>query len=462
MNIFNILPSNFFSILSSKNKEIYFDCLKIIYDLYDSKMGFDISKEDAMESLIAYFENYEEDFSNDEETGGALTPRERANYIIDKFTSCGWISIETDNNYVDILSFRFYALTIMEALNSITNVEDEMENGAFEYKGYLYSIYTLLTEKGSVEYGIIINQVHRLAVEFVSEIKKINLKLKDYILNISKQTEIKELMEMLVDYKTQLVDKSYQRLKTYDNIDRYKRRILDRLEEVYQDDVIMDRAISEYMHDKSMTYDEASYYVERSINEVIDIFNNLSDLIEEIEVKNSVYVKSTITKIKFLLNNETDIMGKLNYVLKFMTQNPSLTDYKIMNKIAPLFTMSKQQGLGMKSLYTPKLMYRNFIQQALIDMDRPDFNKLEDEFISEYDLEYSEAKILDFVERVLRKKNGAMASELFKEKPSQESLIRLLYILVYGSTADQYDINKLEKTYETDEFKINDFEIVRR
>ena len=34
MNIFDALPSNFFIIMTSTNKELYYECLKIIYDIY--------------------------------------------------------------------------------------------------------------------------------------------------------------------------------------------------------------------------------------------------------------------------------------------------------------------------------------------------------------------------------------------------------------------------------------------
>ena len=113
MNIFDVVPANFFSILASKNKCIYYDCLKRIYDLYDKKMGFDVTRNEAMEELVDYFD-MSPDFQEDDEV--TQTSREKANYVINRLAQTGWLVLETDNNYNDLVSFRYYALTVLEGL----------------------------------------------------------------------------------------------------------------------------------------------------------------------------------------------------------------------------------------------------------------------------------------------------------------------------------------------------------
>ncbi len=461
MNIFDVVPANFFSILSSKNKSIYYDCLKLIYDLYDRKMGFDVTKEEAMEELVDYFDESPDLEEDDEIT---QTPREKANYVLNRLYQTGWIVLETDNDYNDLVSFRYYALTVLEGFDKICTpiVEDESDYAVFEYKGYLYSIYSLLTKSADSELNLVLNQVARLAIEFIGEIKKINLKLRDYITSISENTGVRELMEKLIDYKTQLVDKSYQRLKTFDNVDRYKRRILEKLEEVYSNQVLMNKLIGAYMIDKNATYEEAEFALTRSINDTIDIFNNLDDLIIDIEQKNKVYVNSTITKIKFLLNNETDTLGKLNYILKFMTTDKGLTDRQLMSKIETLFTISQQQQLQINSLQTPKIFSRPIESSALTVHDRPDLDELQKAFLEAYNSKFSEVAIKKYVDMILSKTETVRASEMFGNNIDSEGMTRLLYVLVYGTTSDGYEITKLNEKYETDRFLINDFEIARR
>jgi hypothetical protein len=424
-------------------------------------MGFDVTKEEAMEELVDYFDESPDLEEDDEIT---QTPREKANYVLNRLYQTGWIVLETDNDYNDLVSFRYYALTVLEGFDKICTpiVEDESDYAVFEYKGYLYSIYSLLTKSADSELNLVLNQVARLAIEFIGEIKKINLKLRDYITSISENTGVRELMEKLIDYKTQLVDKSYQRLKTFDNVDRYKRRILEKLEEVYSNQVLMNKLIGAYMIDKNATYEEAEFALTRSINDTIDIFNNLDDLIIDIEQKNKVYVNSTITKIKFLLNNETDTLGKLNYILKFMTTDKGLTDRQLMSKIETLFTISQQQQLQINSLQTPKIFSRPIESSALTVHDRPDLDELQKAFLEAYNSKFSEVAIKKYVDMILSKTETVRASEMFGNNIDSEGMTRLLYVLVYGTTSDGYEITKLNEKYETDRFLINDFEIARR
>ena len=144
MNIFDALPSNFFIIMTSTNKELYYECLKIIYDIYNSRMGFDITRDEVISAILEYLDQHDDVVRNEE--GGTITQKERANYILQKFEDCGWISVETSNDYVDLINFKVHALTMMEAMLKICNEdwsdEDNLSQPVFEYRGYLFSIYS--------------------------------------------------------------------------------------------------------------------------------------------------------------------------------------------------------------------------------------------------------------------------------------------------------------------------------
>ena len=63
---------------------------------------------------------------------------------------------------------------------------------------------------------------------------------------------------------------------------------------------------------------------------------------------------------------------------------------------------------------------------------------------------------------ILSKTDSVRASQIFSENVDPDAVTRLLYVLVYGTTNDGYNITKLNEKYETDKFLINDFEIARR
>ena len=68
MNLFDKIPENFFSILVSKNKNLYIDALFVLRDAFKQEMS--ISKENIISRLINSLEDEinQEDFSEDEIT----------------------------------------------------------------------------------------------------------------------------------------------------------------------------------------------------------------------------------------------------------------------------------------------------------------------------------------------------------------------------------------------------------
>ena len=75
---------------------------------------------------------------------------------------------------------------------------------------------------------------------------------------------------------------------------------------------------------------------------------------------------------------------------------------------------------------------------------------------------FSEVAIKKYVDMILSKTETIKASDLFSSNIDSDGITRLLYVLVYGTTSDGYEITKLNEKYETDKFLINDFEIARR
>lgn len=89
MKVFESLPQNFFSILSSKNKEIYADCLFILYKVVSSNTSFGIEREIVAEALIDYFEDLEDKDIFSEEDSTIKSSREEANFILRRLEECG-------------------------------------------------------------------------------------------------------------------------------------------------------------------------------------------------------------------------------------------------------------------------------------------------------------------------------------------------------------------------------------
>lgn len=464
MDLFKIVPDNFFSLLNSKNKALYAGCIIEAFKIYEEGSILGIDKKIVVEVLSDYLEHDNEEIVDMdlEDEIEKVTPRDKANFVLRRMEDCGWIDIDVTNDYVEILNFRDYAITFIEALLQIEpSYDDYADNSQKEYRGYIYTIYSLLTNPLNIEYGVLMEQVYRNTKLFIRELRKLDSRLKDYIKSIIDRSEIKDLMDSLIDYKVELVDRAYHRLKTSDNINKYRLEIVNKLEEFLGSNLIMEQITSGY---RSLypDHDEAMNKASRDINEIIDVFNSLDDMITEIDSKNRIYINSTIGKIEFLLKDEDNVPGKINTILKYISDaNKKGKVDAAINLVQPIFKLKSFKSVNEASLYTPRGAYAKPVEQLLL-LDKNDITDIRDEFFREYDSIYTEAKVLDFVDSHMVN-NKLQISSLINEDSTVDDLLMVIYALIYTNSNDEvnYTVTKLDNIVESRHFKCSDFIIVR-
>ena len=464
MELFKIIPDNFFSLLSSKNKAVYAGCIIEAFKIYEEGSILGIDKKIVVEVLTDYLEKEAEDIVDMEieEDEDKPSSRDKANFILRRMEECGWIDIDVTNDYVEVLNFRDYAITVIEALLQIEpQVDDYVDGNQKEYRGYIYTIYSLLTNPMNIEYGVLIEQVYRNTKLFIRELRKLDSRLKDYIKTIVDRTEIKDLMESLIDYKVELVDKAYHRLKTSDNVNKYRLEIVNRLDAFLCDPAIMEQ-ISIAYRQRYASYDDAYRRASRDLTEMIDIFNSLDEMITEIDAKNKTYINSTIGKIEFLLKDDNNIPGKINLILKHISNmhKKGKVDSAI-NMVQPIFKLCSFKSVNEASLYSPRGAYSKPEPQRLIDT-HSDIMGVASEFFRENETIYTEDKVLKFVDEKMVK-NILQASSLINDDSGIEDILMLVYSLIYTNSNDEvkYTVTKLENLVENSRYKFNDFLIVK-
>lgn len=461
MDIFKIIPQNFFSLLNSKNQNIYIRCIFAVYKAYEQGSILGMDKSIAQQAIIDELDTISEDVNIDD-IDESTNNRDKANSILRRMEECEWIDIDVNNDYIEIINFRDYAITIIQALKNISQdtfygYDDETH----EFRGYIFTVYSLLQNEHP-EYAMVIDQVYRNTIAFVREIRKLDSRLKYYIKSIIDNSEIKDLIGLLVNYKVELVDQAYSRLKTSDNVNKYKLFIIKKLEEYQQNPVVIDIISREYLVAANNNPELAKVRANKKIDDMIDIYNSLEYIIDEIDRKNKVYVNSTIAKIKFLLNDDQNIIGKLNSILRYTADN--IKKYKTdqaLKTIAPLITIKTHNVINNNSLYTPRGAYSHTDAQYLLENDITPSNALQEAFYKEFETNYSEEVIKKYLQAMFKQQSIIKASDLVKEDISDETIMRLLYILVYADGELNYYIRPLDTQIHHKRFKLNDFQIIR-
>ena len=464
MELFKIIPDNFFSLLSSKNKALYAGCIVEAFKIYEEGSILGIDKKLVVEVLTDYLDKEAEEIVEmDLQDGDKPSSRDKANFILRRMEECGWIDVDVTNDYMEILNFRDYAITVIEALLQIEPQYDDYADGnQKEYRGYIYTIYSLLTNPMNIEYGVLMEQLYRNTKLFIRELRKLDSRLKDYIKAIIDRTEIKDLMESLIDYKVELVDKAYHRLKTSDNVNKYRLVIVNRLEEFLSDDDVMEQITFAYRN-RYPNPDDAYRRASRDINEIIDIFNSLDEMITEIDAKNKTYINSTIGKIEFLLKDDNNIPGKINVILKHISEmNKKGKVDSAINMVQPIFKLRSFKSINEASIYTPRGTYAKPEPQRLLAQSATDILGIASEFFKEHETIYTEEKVLKFVDERMTN-NKLQASMLINEESGIEDILMVVYSLIYTNSNDEvkYTVTKLDHLVENSRFKFNDFMIVK-
>ena len=361
MDYFKIIPDNFFQLLASKNKRVYLSLILEAFKVYENASILGIEKKIVVDELVHYLDTnkykYEVEDNLDEEANPS-SHRDLANYVLRRMEETGWIYIDVTHDYEEVLNFSDAGITICEAIINLNpryyedNLNDETEEITSHYQGYIYTIYSLLNNNDNIEYSVIIQEVYRNTKLLLREIRKLDARLKEYIAGVFNETDVKELMENLVSYREDFVEQGYAKLKMGDNINRYRLRIVTKLEEYQNSSLIMDTLTLAY---PSLNKEKALLRANRDIDEMIDVFNSLDEYILEIDEKSKTYINSTIAKIKFLVSEDDNIIGKLNRILRYIKdENKEGHVDKAINKVNDAFNLSYNRSLSQDSLYIPK------------------------------------------------------------------------------------------------------------
>ena len=470
MDFFDLVPDSFFNLLSSKNKRIYLASILQVFKVYETGSILGIEKKIVVDDLVYFLEQnssylYETEDVEDEEAKPG-SKRDLAHYILRRMEETGWIYVDVTNDYEEVLNFSDVAITLCEAiLNAYPQLEfgdEELPTDYInpnEYQGYIYNIYSLLNQKDNIDYSLTFSLVYSDTRQLIRAIRRLDARMKEYIQSVIDNTEIKRLMEKLIAYKNDIYDKSYAKLKISDNIDRYRLNIVTKLEDYQENETIIKSIAANYLA-VTKTPEDAIAKAMKNIDEVIDAFNALEEFIAEIDNKNRNYIHSTIGKIKFLLAEEDNVVGKINIILKHVTNQNNTgkidNSLTIVNKLydLPSIKVYDQE----KSLYQPRGKYERNYNQMLDDFDLQGF-ELNDEFMAMFKTRYDEQEIERFLDYY--SKDGVFrARDIVNLECNENDFMMVVYCIIFAVDKN-YTVQILDDTVETEIYSMKDFTITK-
>lgn len=446
MDLFKIVPANFFNVFAGESRRQYADVLFIIYDIM-SGTSFMASRDSIMIALTEYFEQLEGDTFD---TVTAKTAKDKASACLRRLKECGWIKEETGRHYETSILFEDYATVMLDAMRAMEKTE------SVEYGGYVHTIHTLVTSLKDDTADLTIEQIHQNTVKLMHSLKALNANIKKYIERLIKRKDdddIEALLEtLLIDYQDKVVNRAYQNLKTIDNPSRFKNTIINRLDGLLHNTALLTQYSQLYGKRKEVDEETAYQTLYDMLSDVIHAFDLLDDVMAEIEYKHSRYLNVAVARITYLYQNKGDLEGKVHRLIHRLAKQDTAT----FTSDANLFNLEALINLDGQSLYkqplkntftTSKIAPSAHVNRAAIEAEAALLMR---------ESQFSLSAINAYVKKMCGDDASIMASALPLETTLDYILMILITLYAYDDAA-KYTIETKPNTVHKAGRTFNDF-----
>ncbi|MCL6639257.1 MAG: DUF5716 family protein [Firmicutes bacterium] len=440
MNLFSIIPERFFSVLASPLKEHYAAILFRIYDQY-LLTSLGMERDVIVDVIVDYIEdkwselgNSLEDEIREESLDNPANPRDRAAFVLRKLEQCGWLSTETYSNYKQFVTINDYAIKILDTLDKIR------KNRQVEYQGYVYATYTLLySEEVERQANLALEKAFEQTEQLLNGLKTLNQNIKRYIERVLAGKSPKDILKIhFEDYKHEIIDQSYHRLKTSDNVSRYRPKILKRINEWYNDPAwVSATAAMEVRRGRHAGRDEAEKVIYHRLDYIRQVYAGMDELLEEIDRRNSQYAGASFLQLKYILNSSRDVEGQITEVLKYLAGLRAEQGYRpdddLPGGLESFFSLFSHGYIDYQSLYQAREAARNHLPGEFREFSGPGEEERR-EVLRKYREKLSRRMTRERVNRYIMDKlagrQSIRAAELGIEEV--EDFLKLIYAAAYS------------------------------
>jgi hypothetical protein len=431
------------------------------------ELSFGVDKEIVVSKLEEYFDHTSQEVMVfEEENELALDSRAKANAVLRALNKSNWIEFEMGSHYSIKVILYDYAATMIESFQKIVKSED------MEYPGAISQIYSTLKNEESYEkpYEYIIKQVEKSTKELIGDLKKTNTAIKKRIDAITREKTAAEIVKDFFFYHKEIGSKAYHRLKTSDNISRFRIGILEKLNYILEEPRVFDKAVIGFMEIEQVEdRTEAEQVLKETVYSIISSFRLYDDIIEEIDAKHSKYMNSAVARAEFLLSHANNTEGKLSQILSHLAEEFNEDESLVLNEEADegllnIFNIFPQNFLDGSSLYSMPISRKMEVPVVIDDsfgLSEEERQRLKREMWERNQKRFSRKNINTYVMATLGENKRVLASTL--PLANKRDLIRMIFISLYGRVErSDYTVEPVEKIIQTNGFRFTDFLIVRR
>lgn len=425
-NHFLEIPDSFWSLFRSKNRQIYIEAILQVNEEYQYS-NYYLSREICIQTLSDYFAKRkihleQEETEDDFDLLEPLSAR-----IVNWLVRAGWLRKVEDYSAMAVnMVIPDYAAVFVDAFARLSGDEDD------ETQVYIQNVYAILFAFQKDPRS----NISLLKTALINT-RRLNKTLQDMLHNMDKffgslleqHTYGDLLKEHLDGYVEEIVRKKYHILKTSDNFYLYKTDIKQWLGQMRQDLPWLEQVCERNQRLRGLTIQVDELV--KQIDLIERGFDDIEHRIINMDKEHIRYVRATVTRLNYLLNQEDNMKGLVIRVLNHLSQTEGREELeRETQKIGALMNLSQMTVISEKSLYKKRRLKEDFIE-SLTDEDEA--GELSGEEILKYNRvhnRYSRQQIHEFI--LSRMTEGTL--EVTKDTvASQEDFEKL--VLAYDSAA---------------------------
>ncbi|MDR2482718.1 MAG: DUF5716 family protein [Treponema sp.] len=484
--IFATLPENFFSPLARANRRHYAALLILYYRLFQENSGR-LERELVMRSFTEYLgrnrdslmEDDEDaqdirgetdtrtlplDFGAEEPAAAVQNDRALAGRFLRRLTATGWLGEETLGDYTRVVNISPYSRPFFEAL---ARVEEGLKT---EYESHVVAVYSLLCTDAVQDNGhYAVLNAHTATIALIDSLKVLSQSIKAHYDRFTAQAaegDIRSILHLHYDvYANDILDGAYKRLKTSDNLSRYRPRIIKKVGELIRNESWLTESARKYarLGSASMTLGESRQRLLAMLEEIRDTLRAVDPLLEDIDRRNMLYARSSIERVKTLLEPDSTIAGKLSQLVR------AIHDFKEDDQCgaaphdALIHRLHRVQPLKPESLY--RRQKREAVRlkgERLSASSREARMKAEEELMERLRRQLSPGKIGLWLDSLGGEDRPLPARELVRD---EDSFGRFVYSLLYADSRPRsfdYRIEDAGGMVETGDYAVPDVALRRK
>lgn len=461
MKLFDILPSDLFSVLASPNRVLYSDALDVLYNAYRETLK--IPEEKLYTMLRSKLEQQLADASFEGEDIDEEELRDisgRARFLIRKLCAKGWFEKERGEDFEEYITVPGYSSQLLELFHQLRDGRPA--------RGYSYVFGTYSTLKVANEGDNVYDKMAAVYSAYDNTQALLNLlqmvyhNVRHYFQIQIAMQDVNEVLSSHFNEYGQKVAEAYIRpLKIKDSVPKYRGPIQEILNTWIENDALLIAMANAALQDKRCaTLAECRSDLLQKIFFIKERYDHIErDYLDEIDAQVRRYTRATTQKIENLTNRDENIRGNLNFLLEELSRNRRAAD--LVEQIQPIFQLYEQTYLSGKSLWYRKRPGKR-IKSAPVPVEdsMPDPNvRIQAEQLLHS--EYGRTAVTEYVESRLGAEGICYSKDMVLEN-DKAYIMSLLAVLAGTDRDSTFTVRELGGRYEESIYEVPQLQISRK